>query len=109
MFAEDFKQLGVYQRAFKAAMRIFEITKGWPKEERYALRAGLEITSLSCSLPRSSVGVYYHAASASYLGRRSVPGCIPTQERGNENKDRARSRRRKSFEGLQAVKRKGAC
>ncbi len=29
--------LEVYQRAFAAAMRIFELTKSFPKEERYSL------------------------------------------------------------------------
>ncbi len=47
------------------------------------LRARLEITSLSCSLPRSSVGVYDRDAPASQRGRRSVSGCVPTQEHGN--------------------------
>ena len=34
---EHFRDLEVYQRAFKAAMRIFELTKGFPKEEKYSL------------------------------------------------------------------------
>jgi 23S rRNA-intervening sequence protein len=29
--------LEVYQRAFAAAMRIFELTKSFPKEEKYSL------------------------------------------------------------------------
>src|SRR5436305_14947086 len=29
--------LEVYQRAFEAAMKIFEVTQSFPKEERYAL------------------------------------------------------------------------
>ncbi|MCH8962961.1 MAG: four helix bundle protein [Bacteroidetes bacterium] len=41
MFVEDFRPLRVYQRAFKAAMRIFEITKGWPKEEHRGILGGL--------------------------------------------------------------------
>lgn len=32
-----FKDLKVYQLAYKLAMEIFEITKKFPKEERYAL------------------------------------------------------------------------
>ncbi len=32
-----FRDLDVYRRAFAAAMRIYEITKGCPAEERYAL------------------------------------------------------------------------
>ncbi len=31
---KHFRDLDVYQRAFKSAMRIFEITKGFPKEEK---------------------------------------------------------------------------
>ncbi len=30
-------ELDVYNRAFAAAMRIFELTKAFPKEERYSL------------------------------------------------------------------------
>ena len=30
-------ELNVYQRSFDAAMRVFEITKVFPKEERYSL------------------------------------------------------------------------
>jgi four helix bundle protein len=30
-------ELEVYQMGFEAAMRIFEVTKGFPKEERYSL------------------------------------------------------------------------
>ena len=37
MQIKDFDQLRVYQQAFKAAMRIFELSQNWPKEERYAL------------------------------------------------------------------------
>ena len=29
-------ELEVYQRAFKAAMKVFELTKSFPKEERYS-------------------------------------------------------------------------
>ncbi|HOE15892.1 MAG TPA: four helix bundle protein [Syntrophorhabdaceae bacterium] len=32
-----FRELRVYQMAFDAAMRIYELTKEWPKEERYSL------------------------------------------------------------------------
>jgi len=34
---KSFKNLDVYKQAFDAAMRIFELTKQFPKEERYAL------------------------------------------------------------------------
>jgi four helix bundle protein len=32
-----FRELEVYQRAFQAAMRIFQITRTFPPEEKYAL------------------------------------------------------------------------
>lgn len=32
-----FRDLVVYQRAFKLAMRIFDITKEFPKDEKYSL------------------------------------------------------------------------
>lgn len=34
---KHFRDLEVYQRAFAAAMRIFEITKQFPAEEKYSL------------------------------------------------------------------------
>jgi len=34
---KHFNELRVYQQAFAAATRIYELSKGWPKEERYSL------------------------------------------------------------------------
>ena len=34
---QSHRELEVYQLAFEAAMRIFELTKGFPKEEQYSL------------------------------------------------------------------------
>ena len=34
---ESFKDLIVYQKAYKLAMEIFEISKSFPKEEKYSL------------------------------------------------------------------------
>ncbi len=34
---EDYKQLRVYRSASEAAMHIFDVSKRWPKSERYAL------------------------------------------------------------------------
>jgi four helix bundle protein len=34
---KHFRDLEVYQRAFSAAMKIFEITKDFPKEEKFSL------------------------------------------------------------------------
>ncbi|RKY57268.1 MAG: four helix bundle protein, partial [Candidatus Latescibacterota bacterium] len=36
-FIQGHQELDVYKMAFEAAMRIFELTKGFPKEERYSL------------------------------------------------------------------------
>ncbi|MBC7078121.1 MAG: four helix bundle protein, partial [Synergistales bacterium] len=33
----DYKELRVYQNAMEAAMRIFEMTKVFPSEEKYSL------------------------------------------------------------------------
>jgi len=33
----DFKDLTVYKKAFELAMDIFEVTKSFPKEEKYSL------------------------------------------------------------------------
>jgi four helix bundle protein len=34
---KHFRELRVYQLAFDAAMQLFELSKKWPKEERYSL------------------------------------------------------------------------
>lgn len=34
---KHFRELRVYQMAFDAAMHLFELSKKWPKEERYSL------------------------------------------------------------------------
>ena len=34
---KHFRDLDVYQKAFRVAMRIFEITKSFPTEEKYSL------------------------------------------------------------------------
>ena len=33
----DYKKLTVYQKAFKLSMEVFQVSKNFPKEERYAL------------------------------------------------------------------------
>ena len=44
------KNLRVYQLAYKLAMQIFEVSKGFPKEERYALTDQIRRSSRSvCS------------------------------------------------------------
>lgn len=43
----DFKELIVYQKAFKLAMAIFEISKSFPKEEKYSLTDQIRRSSRS--------------------------------------------------------------
>ena len=43
----DFKELIVYQKAFKVAMEIFEISKLFPKVEKYSLTDQIRISSRS--------------------------------------------------------------
>ena len=50
MKIESFRDLRVYQAAIKAAMRIFEITKTFPSEERYSMTDQMRRASRSvCS------------------------------------------------------------
>lgn len=42
-----FRELKVWQRAMDAAMRIFELTKRWPAEERYSLTDQIRRSSRS--------------------------------------------------------------
>ena len=44
---KSYRDLRVYQRAFNAAMEIFEITKGFPPEERYSLTDQIRRSSRS--------------------------------------------------------------
>ena len=44
---EHFKELRVYEQAFEAATRIYELSKGWPKEERYSLTDQIRRSSRS--------------------------------------------------------------
>jgi four helix bundle protein len=42
-----FRELRVYCQAFDAAMRIFELSKAWPIEERYSLTDQIQRSSRS--------------------------------------------------------------
>ncbi len=45
-----FRDLDVYQKAFASAMKIYEITKSFPEEERYSLTSQIRKASRSvCS------------------------------------------------------------
>ena len=47
VLARSYKDLKVYQLAFDSAMTIFEISKRWPKEERYSLTDQIRRSSRS--------------------------------------------------------------
>lgn len=42
-----FKDLQVYQVAFESAMRIFELSRNWPKEDKYSLTDQIRRSSRS--------------------------------------------------------------
>ena len=44
---ESHRELEVYQRAFRAAMKVFEISKSFPKEEAYSLTDQIRRSSRS--------------------------------------------------------------
>ena len=44
---KSYSELKVYQLAFESAMRIFELSKQWPKEERYSLTDQIRRSSRS--------------------------------------------------------------
>ena len=44
---KHFRELRVYKDSFDAAMRIFELSKDWPKDERYSLTDQIRRSSRS--------------------------------------------------------------
>jgi len=44
---KSYRDLKVYQLAFECAMRIFELSKKWPREERYSLTDQIRRSSRS--------------------------------------------------------------
>jgi four helix bundle protein len=49
-FARGFRDLEVYQEAFKAALEVFEVSKSFPAEEKYSLTSQIRDSSRSvCS------------------------------------------------------------
>jgi hypothetical protein len=50
MGVQSAKELTVYRKAFAMAMRIFEISKRFPPEERYALTGQIRRSSRSVSM-----------------------------------------------------------
>ncbi len=54
---ESFKDLIVYQKAYKLAMEIFELSRGFPKEEKYSLTDQIRRSIKICYVkPRRSMG-----------------------------------------------------
>lgn len=50
LLSQDFKDLIVYKKAFRLAMEIFRLSKGFPKEELYSLTDQIRRSSRSvCS------------------------------------------------------------
>ncbi|MCF8085431.1 MAG: four helix bundle protein, partial [Desulfohalobiaceae bacterium] len=47
MQVHDFRDLGVYQKAFELQQQIFELSKNFPQEERYSLTDQLRRSSRS--------------------------------------------------------------
>lgn len=47
MLAERFDDLRVYQQGFDLAMQVFELSRGWPKEETYSLTSQIRRSSRS--------------------------------------------------------------
>lgn len=45
--AKSYRDLKVYQLAFECAMRIFHLSRNWPKEERYSLTDQIRRSSRS--------------------------------------------------------------
>jgi four helix bundle protein len=46
-FVRSHRELDVYQRAFEAAMLVFELSKGFPREETYSLTDQIRRSSRS--------------------------------------------------------------
>jgi four helix bundle protein len=65
-FVRDHRELRVYKLGFEAAMRIFELSRSWPKEERYAL---------TDQIRRSSRAICSSVAEA-WFKRRYVPNFV---------------------------------
>ncbi len=65
-FAQHHKELRVYQTGFAAAMQIFEVSKKWPIEERFAL---------TDQIRRSSRAVCANVAEA-WRKRRNVASFV---------------------------------
>ncbi len=54
--AKSFEDLEVYQRAFAAQQKIFELTRSFPREERFSLTDQIRRSSRSMGLISPRVG-----------------------------------------------------
>lgn len=72
-------ELDVYRLAFEAAMRIFELTKGFPKEESYSLTDQMRRSSRSvCSnIAEAWRKRRYEAAFVSKLNDAEAEAAVP--------------------------------
>ena len=50
IFVSGYKELKVYRRSYSAAKAVYEMTAGFPKEERYGITNQLKRASLSIPL-----------------------------------------------------------
>lgn len=77
-------ELDVYQMAFKASMKIFELTKGFPTEERYSLTDQIRRSSRSvCSnIAEAWRKRRYEAAFVSKLNDAEAEAAVPRLRSG---------------------------
>ena len=45
-----YKQLQIYERSYKAALAIYQLTKGFPETEKFALTSQMQRASTSIAL-----------------------------------------------------------
>jgi four helix bundle protein len=74
---ENFKELRVYQGAMDAAMKVFELTKSFPAEEKYALVDQIRRSSRSvcANLAEAWRKRRYHAAFVAKLSDAESEAC----------------------------------
>ena len=50
MAAQNVKELEVYKKSYQLAMEVFELSKGFPSEEKYALTSQIRRSSRSVAM-----------------------------------------------------------
>jgi four helix bundle protein len=69
---KNYKELKVWQKAYQLCLRIYEITKNFPKEERYGLVSQIRRSAISVpsniaeGYGRKTVGEYIQALYIAY-------------------------------------------